>query len=770
MQKRLLNVFFALTLATLFSNILTSQNVQLKIYSEEIDEVTTSPKTQYLFIGEELTKIKSIISQAHVLSKDASTINSLDQLLNRYKQGFKTAPQDLVIAALEEAELLIEKEHESFDDEQLNQISESFAKCCQQIDRGELQITISPIAATRGPRDPKAPGGGTSTPTAEAGTLVPIDVPSKDLFVENDLTVGGDLDIHGDTHYAGNVLIDGTLTVGLAATLTGIVYAITSIEAGPSNILNIGVTDDTATLNLGRGSGARIINIGSDNDVVNIYGDINYIQVDNLQVKDKNITINKGGGTADFAGINIEEGVNPAAGYIRTTDNRSGFDLKAPASTNKVTIMPENTDASMQILASNNDRIITERTGNNMFVGRNSGNLAFNPALATGNYGFGYETLKNLTSGDDNIGIGHTALANVREGSNNIGIGVEAGNNIRAGFSNIAIGQRALQTVTTGIFNTAIGAGALQKTIGSNNSAFGSSALINLTSGGENTGLGTGALTNLSTGSNNTALGYRAGIGQTMGSNNIYIGSNQAGVDGESNVIRIGSTSAACYIQGITGQATAATANVALVDTNSKLGTIANSSTRINTPEFIIDNTGGEEANVSLHAEVNDPATYSTTWKISAEANKTADLELTQNTTTRLTFNQKGITLHSIDVNEEEEEENRTMSGKVPITNYPHPSAPRISYGRVRRDGVKISGSNDWDSYLVAGGLNRYVIQFDPYFVANPAIIITPEAAWGPNEICIPEIDTGYDNCVAAFHNPNTGTNYQSSFFFIAIG
>ncbi|HAU30353.1 TPA: hypothetical protein DCW54_01845, partial [Candidatus Dependentiae bacterium] len=621
MRKVLLQLFFMLTLlgSSLYS--LCGEESQLQILPQEVQEVVTSSKT-YLFIGEELTQIKSIIAQARALTEDAGTANSLDQLLSRYEQGFKTAPQELVVSALEEAESLIEKGHESFNDEQLGQISDSFAKCCKQIDDGELLISVNKNA-TRSPRDPQAPGGTPGLPAAEAGTLVPTNEPSKDLFVENDLTVGGNMIIQGDTHYAGNVEIDGTLTVDLATTLnstllvvgettlTDTLYPITGIEAGPSGILNIGVTDDTDTLNLGTaaavqavnigtGAGVTTINLGGAGDTVNVFGALNYIQVDDLQVKDKNIIINKDGvaGSADLAGINIEED-GSITGYMRTNADRSGIELKAPGRQGVVAIKPHVTTASGENfeLTVEGERLITERDWEDIFVGRGAGNTTM---TGTRNYGLGASTLQSLTTGTGNVGIGHAALADVWSGSNNICIGNESGNDIATGSSNIAIGSLALRTASVASFNTAVGSGALQLAENDENSAFGASALTNLGSGTQNAGIGNGALLNATTGSRNAALGYLAGSSQTTGGNNIYIGARQLGIGGEAGVIRIGthndadaSVSTDCYIEGITGQATAATANVALIDTNSKLGTSATTSATVNTPSFTVNNSLG---------------------------------------------------------------------------------------------------------------------------------------------------------------------------------
>jgi hypothetical protein len=138
-------------------------------------------------------------------------------------------------------------------------------------------------------------------------------------------------------------------------------------------------------------------------------------------------------------------------------------------------------------------------------------------------------------------------LANVS--SQNLGIGASTG------FSH----------ATTASYNNAYGFEALTSVVTSlNNDAFGQFSLTSLTGGATNSGFGTGTLENLLTGSNNIAIGVAPGVGIGSGasytgseSNNIVIGN--AGVVGESNVIRLGSQGTGageqnlCYIAGITG-------------------------------------------------------------------------------------------------------------------------------------------------------------------------------------------------------------------------
>ena len=166
----------------------------------------------------------------------------------------------------------------------------------------------------------------------------------------------------------------------------------------------------------------------------------------------------------------------------------------------------------------------------------------------------GYNALFSLTSGGFNTAIGWESIATDTTASFNTGVGAGtlALNN---GNENTASGAGALLLNTTGIANTANGALSLLFSNGSDNSSLGNRALQNNTSGNSNsaggshalfsndsgdcnTALGDSALLNSISGDNNIAIGCDAGSSITTGSNNIYIGN--AGVDNESNTIRIG--------------------------------------------------------------------------------------------------------------------------------------------------------------------------------------------------------------------------------------
>jgi hypothetical protein len=175
-------------------------------------------------------------------------------------------------------------------------------------------------------------------------------------------------------------------------------------------------------------------------------------------------------------------------------------------------------------------------------------------SLITGgtyNSAFGFDALLSLTDGDFCTAVGGAALI-LNTGSQNTAVGAGALLSNTTGDSNTAVGAFAMFNNAAGPFNTAVGFEALMHATANANAAVGDLALINV-----------------STGFFNTAIGAAAGENQTTGHNNVYIGQGSFGVPGESNT---------CYIQGIFGQTVdPATAALALVDTNGKLGTVVSS-------------------------------------------------------------------------------------------------------------------------------------------------------------------------------------------------
>jgi len=164
----------------------------------------------------------------------------------------------------------------------------------------------------------------------------------------------------------------------------------------------------------------------------------------------------------------------------------------------------------------------------------------------------GYKSLHSNTTGSANTATGVWALTANTTGSANTATGIWALTSNTTGENNTATGLQALYSNTSGTYNTATGSAALfENDTGNNNTAEGFFALISNTTGSNNTAQGYFALSSNMTGNGNISLGASSGTNLTTGDNNIDIGN--AGVAGESGIIRIGTagTQTATFIAGI---------------------------------------------------------------------------------------------------------------------------------------------------------------------------------------------------------------------------
>ena len=256
-----------------------------------------------------------------------------------------------------------------------------------------------------------------------------------------------------------------------------------------------------------------------------------------------------------------------------------------------------NTSGGYQALSS-----VAPDTINGLGVGNTAVGQAalFSSTTGDSNSAFGVNALYFNTTGDVNNAFGDTALYHNDIGRFNNAFGGSAlfsnldggGNNAfgtgalffnTSGFNNNAFGNTAMQANTTGYENNAFGYGALYKnTTGTYNSGFGYGALFSNEDGSGNTAVGQGALASNINGQNNIGIGQGAGNALTSGNSNIDIGN--AGVAGETGIIRIGTQSVThgigqeqTYIAGIRGVTTGLPGSAVLIDANGQLGTVSSS-------------------------------------------------------------------------------------------------------------------------------------------------------------------------------------------------
>ena len=222
--------------------------------------------------------------------------------------------------------------------------------------------------------------------------------------------------------------------------------------------------------------------------------------------------------------------------------------------------------------------------------------------IGCGNTAAGFGAMDFNTTGAADTALGAAALFNNTTGAYNTAVGTLALFHTTTGSSNQAFGAGALFSNTTGTQNTALGeyslfdnnsgnrnvtvgsASMYRTTTGSSNTASGYYSLLGNTTGSYNVAIGASVLRNNATGTGNTMLGYSTGSVLHSGNFNTYVGYGITGIDGESNVTRIGAqgqTSETTYISGIYN--TPLSGNAVVVTSTGQLGVAAVSSERFKT-------------------------------------------------------------------------------------------------------------------------------------------------------------------------------------------
>lgn len=129
---------------------------------------------------------------------------------------------------------------------------------------------------------------------------------AADASLVEKLTVAGDVKVT-----TGDIKLDTAKGIESSAAASTL-----NIGTGTNTTtLNLGTGSSTQTVNIGTGAGVTTINIGGTGDTVVVSGTLTTVNTTNLDVADKNITLNKGGlaGSANGSGISIEAGGSSVA-------------------------------------------------------------------------------------------------------------------------------------------------------------------------------------------------------------------------------------------------------------------------------------------------------------------------------------------------------------------------------------------------------------------------------------------------------------------------
>jgi hypothetical protein len=246
--------------------------------------------------------------------------------------------------------------------------------------------------------------------------------------------------------------------------------------------------------------------------------------------------------------INGKLGIN---GQFILRDTTNTF-LTLPQNTGYLTlnrsfVMQNTTGSTIGVLYKGSERFIhnyqaSGTTGQNTFIGINSGNFTMNGTSidASQNTGVGNFSLSALTTGSSNSAFGLNSLKSTTTGFNNSAFGFASLQANLTGNDNSSFGTLALLLNTTGYGNSAFGVSVLESnTTGFINCAFGNSCLMSNTTGNSNTGFGEQCLTMNITGSGNSAFGQGSLFSLTSGIYNTTIGNSSGSqlTSGNRNII-----------------------------------------------------------------------------------------------------------------------------------------------------------------------------------------------------------------------------------------
>ena len=144
--------------------------------------------------------------------------------------------------------------------------------------------------------------------------------------------------------------------------------------------LNLATSDSTQTINIGTGTGITTINVGQPTDIINLNGNVQYTQVQDLVVTNKDIQLNAnavGSGTARGAGILIRDNNSDTAGKFIVNNAGTGYNLKAPEEAREINLDLSNfgngvLSVSANTVTSGNLTQTLNFTGGNPYIRFNS--------------------------------------------------------------------------------------------------------------------------------------------------------------------------------------------------------------------------------------------------------------------------------------------------------------------------------------------------------------------------------------------------------------
>ncbi len=208
---------------------------------------------------------------------------------------------------------------------------------------------------------------------------------------------------------AGTATLTNKTIDGASNTITNIPGD--SVDLSDSTAIDIATSNTASTINIGTGTDTNTINIGGANTTINMTGTVNSQNVTNLEVADKLITLNNGGAAASGAvsGIEIEEN-GSATGYIKTSADRDGWEIKAPNVSGTVSIEPEASVDQEVVLTSKSQTVSNKTLLNSTLSGTTQTGETGSRVLVTDASGFLDSSSVTTTELGRLSGIGSTAV------------------------------------------------------------------------------------------------------------------------------------------------------------------------------------------------------------------------------------------------------------------------------------------------------------------------------------------------------------------------
>ena len=196
----------------------------------------------------------------------------------------------------------------------------------------------------------------------------------SNLQVSNNVNINNNVNTNNIT-ISGNTLINGSLNINNTAQLNKNTSFLSSLNIGGTSIVNNTIyTNNIAALSDQLNIHGNVINIGTQNSIINLLGTTTYIASTQLKITDKILPLNYTDNTgflADSANCGIQILGISGNGFIQTSSDASRFLIKAPRDTQVNYISTIDNDGNLNISGTstfhNNTTILS-----NLFISNNS--------------------------------------------------------------------------------------------------------------------------------------------------------------------------------------------------------------------------------------------------------------------------------------------------------------------------------------------------------------------------------------------------------------